>query len=149
MLCSFCWTNISAPLSSKMYFVFYFDGLPWIPIHFYVYMIWNSFTFTFMHLADAFIQSDKNIYYSQIIAKYSGYKLFFFCQYMWSLGIEPTTFALLTTEPQEHFILLKWNETVKRSWSDSQSSSGDVVRVFLSSLRRCALQCVCVCVCVC
>ncbi len=26
-----------------------------------------------------------------------------FCQYMCSLGIEPTTFALLTTEPQEHF----------------------------------------------
>ncbi len=42
------------------------------------------FTFTFMHLADAFIQS----------AFYSGYT--FFCQYMCSLGIEPTTFALLT-----------------------------------------------------
>ncbi len=35
----------------------------------------------------------------------SGYT--FFCQYMCSLGIEPTTFALLThhstTEPQEHY----------------------------------------------
>ncbi len=39
-----------------------------------------------MHLADAFIQSDL-----QCIL---GYKLF--CQYVCSLGIEPTTFALLT-----------------------------------------------------
>ncbi len=38
-----------------------------------------------MHLADAFIQSDLLI---QVIH--------FFCQYMCSLGIEPTTFALLT-----------------------------------------------------
>ncbi len=35
------------------------------------------FTFTFMHLADGFIQSI-----------YSGYN---FCQYVCSLGIEPTT----------------------------------------------------------
>ncbi len=52
-------------------------------------------TFTFMHLADAFIQSDF---------VYSYYT--FFCQYVCSLGIEPTNFALLmqcsTTEPQEH-----------------------------------------------
>ncbi len=42
--------------------------------------------FTCMHLADAFIQAT------------SGYTsfFFFFCQYMCSLGIEPTTFALLT-----------------------------------------------------
>ncbi len=55
-----------------------------------------SGTFTFMHLADAFIQSDLQCI--QVIH--------FFCQYMCSLGIEPTTFALLkqcsTTEPQEH-----------------------------------------------
>ncbi len=48
-----------------------------------------------MHLADAFIQSDLHLH--------SGYTFF---QYMCSLGIEPTTFALLTqcstTEPQEH-----------------------------------------------
>ncbi len=48
-----------------------------------------TITFTFMHLADAFIQSDLQC----IIHGYS-------------LGIEPTTFALLTqcstTEPQEH-----------------------------------------------
>ncbi len=37
---------------------------------------------------------------------YSAFRLYIF-QYMCSLGIEPTTFALLTqystTEPQEHF----------------------------------------------
>ncbi len=52
-----------------------------------------------MHLADAFIQSDLQCI--QVIHLY--------CQYMCSLGIEPTTFALLTqcstTEPQEH---MKW-----------------------------------------
>ncbi len=50
--------------------------------------------FTFMHLADAFIQSDLCI---QAIHLY--------CQYVCSLGIDPTTFALLTqcstTEPHE------------------------------------------------
>ncbi len=50
-----------------------------------------------MHLADTFIQSD-------LLYIYSGYT--FFCQYVCSLWIEPTTFALLTqcstTEPQEH-----------------------------------------------
>ncbi len=44
-----------------------------------------------MHLADAFIQSDLRV-------------IHFFCQYMCSLGIETTTFTLLTqcstTEPQ-------------------------------------------------
>ncbi len=49
-----------------------------------------------MHLADAFIQSE--LQYIQVIN--------FFCQYVCFLGIEPTTFALLTqcstTEPQEH-----------------------------------------------
>ncbi len=48
-----------------------------------------------MYLADAFIQSD--LQYIQVMH---------FCQYMCSLGIEPTTFVLLTqcstTEPQEH-----------------------------------------------
>ncbi len=48
-----------------------------------------------LHLSDAFIQSD--LQYIQVIH---------FCQYVCSLGIEPTTFALLTqystTEPQEH-----------------------------------------------
>ncbi len=58
--------------------------------------LWFTFTFTFMHLADAFIQSDLQCI--QVIH--------LFCQYVCSLGIEPTTFALLTqcstTEPQEH-----------------------------------------------
>ncbi len=53
--------------------------------------------FTFMHLADAFIQI--NLYPIQDIH--------FYCLYVCSLGIEPTTFALLTqcstTEPQEHW----------------------------------------------
>ncbi len=48
-----------------------------------------------MHLADALIQSDL-----QCI------QAIHFCQYVCSLGIKPTTFALLrqcsTTEPQEH-----------------------------------------------
>ncbi len=48
-----------------------------------------------MHLADAFIRS--NLQCIQAIH---------YCQYVCSLGIEPTTFALLTqcstTEPQEH-----------------------------------------------
>ncbi len=52
--------------------------------------------FTFMHLADAFIQI--NLYPIQDIH--------FYCLYVCSLGIEPTTFVLLTqcstTEPQEH-----------------------------------------------
>ncbi len=50
-----------------------------------------------MHLADAFIQSD--LQFIQVII--------FVCQYVCSLGIEPTTFVVLTqcstTEPQEHW----------------------------------------------
>ncbi len=56
-----------------------------------------------MHLADAFIQS--NLQYLQVI--------YFVRQYVCSLGIEPTTFALLmqcsTPEPQEHSILTEQN----------------------------------------
>ncbi len=52
-----------------------------------------------MHLADAFIQSD--LQYIRVTFNY-----FIFFVSMCSLGIEPTTFALLTqcstTEPQEH-----------------------------------------------
>ncbi len=43
----------------------------------------HIFTFTFTHLADAFIQNDLQLH--------SGYT--FFCQYMCSLGIKPTTFC--------------------------------------------------------
>ncbi len=46
------------------------------------------FTFTFMHLADGFIQSDSAILHLYIIIH--------FFHYVCSLGIEPTTFALLT-----------------------------------------------------
>ncbi len=49
-----------------------------------------------MHLADTFIQS----------VSYSAFRLYMYCQYVCSLGIEPMTFALLTqcstTESQEH-----------------------------------------------
>ncbi len=45
------------------------------------YCTWD--TFTFMHLADAFIQSNLQLH--------SGYT--FFNQYVCSLGIEPTTFC--------------------------------------------------------
>ncbi len=52
--------------------------------------------FTFMHLADAFIQSDLQYIQAIIIC----------FQYVCFLGIEPTTFVLLTqrstAEPQEH-----------------------------------------------
>ncbi len=48
-----------------------------------------------MHLADA-------------LDTYNAFMSYIYCQYACSLGIEPTTFALLTqcstTEPQEHHI---------------------------------------------
>ncbi len=62
--------------------------------HSFIYM--GMHIFTFMHLADAFIQSDLQCIQA----------IHFFCKYVCSLGIEPTIFALLTqcsaTEPQEH-----------------------------------------------
>ncbi len=61
--------------------------------------MYHGFTFTFMHLADAFIQSDLT---------YLRFRLYSVCQYVCSLGIEPMTYAPLTqcstTEPQEHSI---------------------------------------------
>ncbi len=59
---------------------------------------------TFMHLADAFIHIKIQV------NKHSGKKKN--CQYVCSLGIEPTTFVLVkqcsTTEPQEHtYVYLK------------------------------------------
>ncbi len=44
------------------------------------------FTFTFIHLADAFIQSDLQCIQA----------IHLYCQYVCSLGIEPRAFALLT-----------------------------------------------------
>ncbi len=58
-----------------------------------------AFTFTFMHLADALIQSDLQCI--QVIHLY--------CQYVWSLGIEPTTFVLLTAMLYHFFSFLKKN----------------------------------------
>ncbi len=50
-------------------------------------------------------------------ATYSAFRLYIFCQCVCSLGIEPTTFALLTqystTEPQENIIHL--NFQIERS----------------------------------
>ncbi len=55
-------------------------------------------TFTFMHLADAFIQSDL---------VHSGYTCFITMCVLWESNPQP--FALLTqcstTEPQEHMIV--------------------------------------------
>ncbi len=51
-----------------------------------------------MHLADTFIQSDLQCIQA----------IHLYCQYVCSLGIEPTTFALLTqcstSEPHEHLV---------------------------------------------
>ncbi len=42
-------------------------------------------------------------------ATYSAFRLYIYCQHVCSMGIEPTTFALLTqcstTEPQEHNLI--------------------------------------------
>ncbi len=52
----------------------------------------------------SFIHAFSRCFYPKRLTVHSGYTCF--CQYMCSLGIEPTTFALLmqcsTTEPQEH-----------------------------------------------
>ncbi len=56
----------------------------------------------YLHLSDAFIQSDLRCIQS----------IHLYCQYVCSLGIKPTTFALLTqcstTEPQEHASFLSF-----------------------------------------
>ncbi len=78
----------------------------------------QNHTFTFTHLADAFIQSD--LQWIQAIH---------FCHYVCSLGIEPTTFALLTqcstTEPQEH---------KKIDCKKNERSVCDVTRRFLKRI---------------
>ncbi len=52
-----------------------------------------------------YIYAFSRCFYPKRLTVHSGYN--FFCQYVCSLGIEPTTFALLTqcstTEPQEHY----------------------------------------------
>ncbi len=54
-----------------------------VPFHTTLRLL-SDFTFTFTHLADAFIQSDLQCIQDII---------FFFHQYVCSLGIEPTTFC--------------------------------------------------------
>ncbi len=56
-------------------------------LHYHLYND-SSLHFTFMHLADTFIQSDLQ---SRFIQSDSSYN--FFCPYVCSLGIEPTTFC--------------------------------------------------------
>ncbi len=55
-------------------------------------------------------------FYPKRLTVHSGYN--FFCQYICSLGIEPTTFALptqcSTTEPQEHINKLKIHAFILR-----------------------------------
>ncbi len=64
--------------------------------------------FTFLHLADAFIQIEID----------SGHT--FFLQYTCSLGIEPITFALLTqcstTESQEHCYYLLFQMVIRSNY---------------------------------
>ncbi len=63
------------------------------------YMIYT--VHAILHLSDNFIQSDLRCIQA----------IHIFCQYMCSLGIEPTTFVLLTqcstTEPQEQTFIVK------------------------------------------
>ncbi len=58
------------------------------------------------------------------------------------------TFILTDCREYLYISVCIWYEDnftpMKRSWSDSQSSSGDVVRVFMSSLRRHSRFSVCV-----
>ncbi len=69
-------------------------------LQFKIFIINCDLLFTFMHLADTFIQSDMD----------SIQAIHLYCQYVCSLGIEHTTFALLTqcstTEPQEHWLII-------------------------------------------
>ncbi len=59
-------------------------------------------TFTFMHLADAFIQSDLQCIQA----------IHLYCEYVCSLGIEPTTFVLLT-QCSNHWTSVIYNNVQK------------------------------------
>ncbi len=54
------------------------------------------------------------------------------------------TFTFLCVYDMRIWNAFTQNETVKHSWTDSQSSSGDVVCLFMSSLRQHACFSVCV-----
>ncbi len=71
----------------------------------------NTSTFTFMHLADIFIQSDlHSINAIQVIHCY--------CQYVCSLGIEPTTVyaanAIIYDRATGTLVLLAWTRVTQR-----------------------------------
>ncbi len=76
----------------------------------------DIFTFTFMHLADAFIQSDLQCIQDILF--------FFFYQYVCSLGIEPTTFcaanAMLYHWATETHI---WHQIQCKYWLSTRSLS--------------------------
>ncbi len=59
-----------------------------------------------LSLYSFYIYAFSRRFYPKRLTVHSGYNIF--CQYMCSLGIESTTFALLTqcstTEPQEHYL---------------------------------------------
>ncbi len=74
-----------------------------------------SQAFTFMHLTDAFIQSD--LQYIQAIHLY--------CQYVCSLGIEPTTFALLM-QCSNHWA------TGKMGWTNNFCLGGTTATLIVS-----------------
>ncbi len=65
--------------------------------HTHVCVYIRLYIYIYIYLADAFVQSDLQC---------SAFRLYIYCQHVCSLGIEPTTFVLLTqcstTEPQEH-----------------------------------------------
>ncbi len=65
-----------------------------------------------------YIYAFSRCFYPKRLTVHLGYN--FFCQYMCSLGIEPTTFALLTqcstTEPQEHIPVAQWLISLIYNW---------------------------------
>ncbi len=64
----------------------------------------KNFYYSALSVNYIYIYAFSRRFYPKRLTVHSGYTLF--CQYACSLGIEPTTFALLTqcstTEPQEH-----------------------------------------------
>ncbi len=84
-----------------------------------------------MHLADAFIQSVLQC--TQVIHLYY--------QHVCSLGIEPTTFALLTqcstTEPQEHYLLVN-NQNISLLFPPDTF----IVITFSEALQEAVVHCV-------
>ncbi len=71
-----------------------------------------GFTFTYMHLADAFIQSDLQCIQA----------IHLYCQYVCSLGIDPTTLALLT-QCSNHWATGTQDLTAYKNLTDSHANS--------------------------